>query len=168
MTDGLQWEGPMPLTWHDGEPNPAQRQVMLREAALLLAAVNQLEAGRETDATSPDNRRLDRLEAKLDLALHLLARVLEPQAASGARTVRLGAETLAWDDDAPPAAGQPLVLRLRPSDQLPLTLELPAVAQAPERGQARARFLALPEDLADALTQFVFRRHRQAIRARSG
>ena len=168
MTDGLQWEGPMPLTWHDGEPNLAQRQVMLREAALLLAAVNQLEAGRETDATSPDNRRLDRLEAKLDLALHLLARVLQPQAPAKSRAVSLGAETVAWDDDAPPAEGQAIILSLRPSEQLPLTLELPAVALAPENGRARARFQDLPDDLADTLTQFVFRRHRQAIRARSG
>lgn len=168
MTEGLQWEGPMPLTWQVAEPGPAQTQVMLREAALLLAAINQLEAGREADGTGPDTRRLDRLEAKLDLALHLLARVLEPQAAAGARNVRLGAESLGWDDDAPPAPGQPLVLRLRPSEQLPLTLALPALALAPEAGRAQARFQVLPEDLTDALTQFIFRRHRQAIRARSG
>lgn len=168
MTDALRCTCTMPLTWREAAPDPARSQALLREAALLLAAVNQLEGGRESDASHAENRRLDRLEAKLDLALHLLARVLEPNPPAGPKTVHLGAETLAWADETPPAQGLSILISLRPSEQLPLTLELPALAQAPEGSMAEARLQDLPEEFADALTQFIFRRHRQAIRARSG
>lgn len=167
MSDGLRCECRMPLAWRPAAPDEDTRQAMMREAALLLAAINQVEGGHEIEAGS-ENRRLDRLEAKLDLALHLLARALEPHDPAPARRVRLGAEALSWEDAQPPAEGTALVLEMRPSEALPLTLKLPAVAQAPEPGMARARLAGLSETLVDALVQFVFRRHRQAIRARAG
>lgn len=167
MSDGLQCECRMSLAWRPAAPDPGARQAMMREAALLLAAINQMEGGHEMEA-SPENRRLDRLEAKLDLALHLLARTLEPDAPAPARRVWLGAEAITWEDAQPPAGGTPLILELRPSEALPLTLKLPALAQAPEPGMARAAWADLSEALGEALVQFVFRRHRQAIRARAG
>jgi hypothetical protein len=167
MTDGLLCESRMPLVWREARPEEGTRQAMMREATLLLTAINQMEGGHETEPGT-DNRRLDRLEAKLDLALHLLARALEPTAPGGSISVSLGAEEVAWEDAHPPAEGVALVLQLRPSEALPLTLELPAIARAPLPGQARAALAGLSESLNDALVQFVFRRHRQAIRARVG
>ena len=79
MNDGLMCECRMSLAWRESAPDPAARQAMVREAALLLAAINQMESGHEVE-TNAESRRLDRLEAKLDLALHLLARALEPEA----------------------------------------------------------------------------------------
>lgn len=168
MTDGLLCESRMPLVWREARPEDDERQAMMREAALLLAAVNQMESSHEMDSGGGETRRLDRLEAKLDLALHLLARTLEPNPPPAGRMVKLGAEGAEWDDETPPGEGRPLVIDLRPSEHLPLTLKLPAVALAPRPGLARARFSDLTESLTDALTQFVFRRHRQAIRARTG
>jgi hypothetical protein len=167
MSEGLLCECRMPLAWREANPDVHGRQAMMREAALLLAAINQMESGHEIEAGA-ENRRLDRLEAKLDLALHLLARALEPDAPGGSRLVRLGAEAVAWEDPTPPVEGAMLMLELRPSEALPLTLKLPAVALAPEAGMARAALADLSEPLNDALVQFVFRRHRQAIRARAG
>ncbi len=168
MTDGLHCECSIPLDWRAFSPPPAERDAMLREATLLLTAINQVEGGHEPDASGTDNRRLERLEAKLDLALYLLARNLEADAPSAARLVDLSAEGMSWRDAAPPAEGADLVLALRPSDALPLTLRLPARALPAEGDRAAARFADLPDALADALVQFVFRRHRQAIRARVG
>jgi len=167
MTDGLLCESRMPLAWSEASPEDPERQAMMREATLLLTAINQMEGGHETEPGT-DNRRLDRLEAKLDLALHLLARALEATAPGDARLVRLGAEAVEWEDADAPAEGTALVLELRPSEALPLTLKLPAVALVPMAGMARAQLAGLPEALNDALVQFVFRRHRQAIRARAG
>lgn len=167
MTDSLLCECRMPLVWREARPDEESRQAMMREAALLLTAINQMEGGHEIEP-GPENRRLDRLEAKLDLALHLLGRALEPDAPGATRKVRLGAEEVEWDDPLPPADGVELILELRPSETLPLTLKLPALAQAPESGLARAALTDLTEPLNDALVQFVFRRHRQAVRARSG
>lgn len=168
MNEGLLCECRMPLAWRESQPEPARRQAMMREAALLLAAMNQMESSHEMESGTGENRRLDRLEAKLDLALHLLARALEPNSPPAGQMVRLGAERAEWLDENPPREGIHLVLDLRPSEHLPLTLTLPAVASAPLPGLARVRFSDLSEALTDALTQFVFRRHRQAIRARAG
>ncbi|MEW5788608.1 MAG: PilZ domain-containing protein [Pseudomonadota bacterium] len=168
MTDGLQCECVMPLAWREAVPSQVESSPLLREAALLLAAINQMEGSHEPEPGNAENRRLDRLEAKLDLTLHLLARALANAPAPAMRRVRLGVDRLEWEDDAPPPADTPLILELRPSEALPLTLSLPALAQPPGPGQGRARLTGLGEALEETLTQFIFRRHRQAIRARSG
>jgi hypothetical protein len=157
----------MPLSWHPVSLDENARQSLMREAAQLLTALNQMESSHELDSGGPENRRLERLEAKLDLALHLLARTLEPGPAPAARSVVLSPTGLEWNDEQAPAAGTRLILDLRPSEHLPLTLRLPAVALDPLPGLARVRLENLPEALDDALHQFVFRRHRQAIRARA-
>lgn len=168
MSDGLQCECAMPLAWREAALAPMDVQAMLGEATLLLGAINQIESGHELESGGAENRRLERLEAKMDLVLYLLARSLEPGPAPTSRAVRLGVDRVKWADPAPPAEATALVLELRPSEALPLTVRLPAVALAPDPGMARARLDELPEALVDVLTQFVFRRHRQAIRARTG
>ncbi len=168
MTDGLFCTCSMPLAWSPADLDAQARHGLLREATLLLGAFNQMEGGHELESPGPENRRLERLEAKLDLALFLLARALEPGPAPAPHQVTLTPTTLAWNEATAPAAGSSLVLELRPSESLPLTLRLPALAEAAPPGQALARLEALPEDLVDALYQFVFRRHRQEIRARAG
>lgn len=167
MNEGLLCECRMPLVWREASLDNHARETAMREAALLLAAINQMESSHDLEPGGPENRRLDRLEAKLDLALHLLARALEPVGAPAPRLVRLGAEAVEWEDAQAPVEGAALILELRPSDALPLTLKLPAQALAPVADRARARFVGLSETLNDVLVQFVFRRHRQAIRARS-
>ena len=168
MPDGFSCTCTMTMTWHPIRPEAGARADLLREAALLLSALNQMEGVHEAETGGAESRRLERLEAKLDLALHLLARVLEPGPAAEALAVPLSPDGAEWPDAAPPASGAGLVLELRPSDRLALTLKLPAVALEPLPGRARVRFENLPEELGDAWYQFVFRRHRQAIRTRSG
>ena len=67
----------------------------------------------------------------------------------------------------PPAEGTRLTLEIRPSEAVPLNLKLSAIALEPQAGNAHVSFEDLSEGLAEALYQFVFRRHRQAIRART-
>lgn len=168
MTDGLACIFPMPLAWNDVQLDENRRRGLMREAGLILAALNQMESAHDLEGSAPENRRLERVEAKLDLALYLLARALEPAPAPEHRLVTLTPGGAAWEEDAPPASGTTLVLELRPSEQLPLVVKLPAVAREPLAHLARVRFENMPEDLEDALHQFVFRRHRQAIRSRVG
>lgn len=166
MNDSLLCECRMRLLWRESILEEATLQTIMREAALLLTAINQMESSHELE-TTVDNRRLDRLEAKLDLALHLLARALEPAEPPTVHLVKLSAEGAEWEDPTPPEEGKALVLELHPSEALPLALKLPAVALAPKPGIVRVRWTGLSETLNDALVQFVFRRHRQAIRARA-
>ena len=168
-SDGLWCECLISLTWKPAPPAEAAPPGLEREALMLLTAFNQMEAMHDLDsATGAENRRLERLESKLDLALYLLARALAPSPATVPREVRLSPVEIHWRDDAPPGEGMPLLLEIHASDALPLALRLPVVAQAPGDGWARARFSGLSEHLSDALHQFVFRRHRQAIRAKLG
>jgi hypothetical protein len=168
MSDGLTCLCRMPLSWHAAEMDAETSAQLLREAALLLAALNQIENSHELEATTPENRRLDRIEAKLDLALHLLARKLQDENHIQRLPVELSPASASWPDAHPPSDGTRLIVEFSPSTALPLNLKLPAIGMAPENGMARVRFEPLGETLDDALYQFVFRRHRQAIRARSG
>lgn len=168
MSEGLFCECHMPLVWHAESLAPHMRQSRMQEAALLLAALNQIEATHELESSGAENRRLDRIEAKLDLTLHLLARTLETGAAPEAKIVLLSPAGAQWQDIAPPAPGAALIVEFRPSEALPLSLKLPAIALEPLSGNARVKFEGLSETLDEALYQFVFRRHRQAIRARTG
>lgn len=168
MSDGLTCLCRMPLNWHSAEVDAEATAQMLREATLLLAALNQIESSHELEASNPENRRLDRIEAKLDLALHLLARTLQDTPLSQRLPVELTPTSASWPDTTPPSEGNRLIVEFSPSNALPMSLKLPAVALPAENGMARIRFEALGETLDDALYQFVFRRHRQAIRARSG
>lgn len=168
MPDGLSCTYRMPLAWHAAELGPQTRRSCIVEASLLLGALNQMEGSHELDPGSPENRRLDRIEAKLDLTLYLLARRLESTPAADLREVQLSPVGMQWPDPSPPAEGSLLMVEFQPSETLPLSLRLPAIALAPVAGQARVRFESLSEGLDEALYQFVFRRHRQAIRARAG
>ncbi|OYY94057.1 MAG: hypothetical protein B7Y41_08985 [Hydrogenophilales bacterium 28-61-23] len=173
MTDGLSCECHMPLAWYTAPPEPGARHNQMREAALLLTALNQMEGMHEHEANGPEsrapreNRRLDRIEAKLDLTLHLLARSLETGAAPPSRRVRLAPGGAQWQDPEPPTEGTKLILELYPAEALPLSLKLPATALAAQSDNARVEFDGLTEALDEALYQFIFRLHRQAIRART-
>ena len=168
MPEGLSCQCEMPLAWRAAQLDAHVRQAGMNEATYLLVALNQMEGVHEPEAGGPENRRLERIEAKLDLALHLLARGLNSGAQPASRLVQISPEGASWPDPAPPAEGSALIVELYPSEALPLGLLLPAIALPPDSGHARVRFADLPEALAEALYQFVFRRHRQAIRARSG
>lgn len=171
MSEGLSCLCQMPLAWHAASLEPEERQRLMREATLLLSALNQIESTHELEAGGPENRRLDRIEAKLDLTLHLLARTLETSELlnthPAARSVQLTPAGAQWQDAAPPAEGTRLTLEIRPSEAVPLNLKLSAIALEPQAGNAHVSFEDLSEGLAEALYQFVFRRHRQAIRART-
>ncbi len=168
MTEGLSCTCEMPLTWQPAQLDPQALRTALIEATVLLVALNQMEGMHEAESGTPENRRLDRIEAKLDLALHLLGRSLASGDRPADKRVRLFPEGACWPDPMPPAEGTVLIFEIHPSEAVPLSLKLPAIALPPGDGEAEVRFVDLPEGLADALYQFVFRRHRQAIRTRGG
>jgi hypothetical protein len=168
MSEGLWCECRIPLVWQAAGDDALASLDAVREATLLMTALNNMEGLRELEQTGPEQRRLERIESKLDLSLYLLARVLGQNLAGPLRTVKLSPEEIEWQDDAPPPEGQRILVECRPSEALPLSVRLPAVALYTLPGFARARFEQVSEALADALYQFVFRCQRQAIRARLG
>ncbi|MEW6678718.1 MAG: PilZ domain-containing protein [Pseudomonadota bacterium] len=169
MLEGVGCDCRMPFAWHPAPQADQDAAGLWREALILLTAFNHMESQTDMghgEAMAGESARLARVEAKLDLALYLLARTLAPADPPPSRDVWLSPALLRWKDSQPPQAGQPLVLEFVPSSTLPLALRLPAQALAAEAGEGQARLLAMPEPLQDALHQLVFRRHRQAIRDR--
>ncbi len=157
----------LPCVWQPRAGDALARLAMEREAALVLNAINHMEGQRELEASGAENRRLERIEAKLDLVLYLLARS-QPGSVAPACALRLEPDRVEWDAAEPPLAGQAVVVELTPSDALPLIIRLPGEAFDPLPGRGRVRFSGFSAELEDALYQFIFRRHRQAIRARGG
>jgi len=167
MTERLACICRMPLSWQVAHLDPEARHQIMREAATLLTALNQIESMHDQETGSPENRRLDRIEAKLDLTLLLLGRTLETNATTATRNVVLTPNSAEWEETTPPAEGSSLLIEFRPSEALPLNLKIPATGLKPEADKAQVLFDSLTEALEEALYQFVFRRHRQAIRAKS-
>jgi len=157
----------IPFAWRPG--TLADPAASLRAALLFFTAFNHIEAQQDTggggEHANPGD--LARVEAKLDLALHLLARALAPEQALPVEEVLLSASHLSWAAPTPPAPGQAVVLEMQPCPALPLSVCLPGRVTASDNSRVQVAFEALPEPLAEALHQFVFRRHRQAIRLRA-
>lgn len=166
----------LPLAWPAraelNDPGDTEIAAHLRQALLVLNACNHLDAQREAELAAGEQRKLERLEAKLDLALHLLARALHPQRPPAPRALRLSPQGLSWETPAhesthesTPEPGLAVWLQIHPCAALPLPLQLPGQIQAAEPGRIEARFTHLDEPLTEALVQYIFRRQREAIRA---
>jgi hypothetical protein len=167
MTEGLFCTCQMPLIWRVASLEPEARLRLMNEASDVLNALNQIETQYEPEASSPENRRLDRIEAKLNLTLHLLSQTLNAGINLNTRSIQLSPNGVQWPDPNPPTEGTTLIIELHPSEIRLLCLELPAIALSPLAGNARAKFEDLTETLDEALYQFIFRKHRQAIRAKT-
>jgi hypothetical protein len=166
MTDSSLWcECNMPFVWHPA-PLQSNAAALEREALLQLVAINQMESSHDIESSGTDHRRMERLEAKLDLTLYLLARTLEPGPMPESCLVRLSSSGIAWFDHTPPAQGSRVLLEMHPSVTLPLSLKLIGMIVPGEEGWVRAQFTGVGEAVFEALHQFIFRRHRQAIRSR--
>ncbi len=143
IDQGLWCEFRVPLNWNTLDSATTPTGPIDHEAWLLLTAINQMESTHDYEPGNTEHRRLERMEAKLDLALYLLARTLEPAGPSTQVEVRLSPEEIQWQEARPPAEGTPLLLELRPSAALPLSLRLPAMALLPQSGFARASLIGL-------------------------
>lgn len=155
----------------DDEPG---RRVRIAGAERLLRSLVGIEA---TSSEDPEGLASDptihRIEAKLDLALELLARVLAREhPAAPSRPIRWSRLGAAIELGEAPQPGSRMLLSLELEGGLGLPLRLPvevlaAEAAAHEGGVARA-WLAFPDEspaLEAALEKFVFRQHRRQIAA---
>lgn len=163
----LALEAHLPLRFSPGALAPELTQAAMQTNAILLSALERMEtAPREAELESPLVHELARVEAKVDLALTLLARFLSTHSPlPTARRVFLGLEQLSWEAPEPEAGGVGVVeLWLSPAVPLPLTL--PVDVWAWEAGLARARYQHLSEAVAEALTRTLFRHHRRSLKER--
>ena len=171
--DTLAAEDARPLAVLPRWPEGRQRAALARGEALMraLALVDEARAD-DTDEPGADPA-VRRLEAKVDLLIGLVgALMLREQPADAVHALRWSAQgaVVELSRDGAPAIGEPVTLRLQPSDTLPEALHLPAhvvSAEASAEGtRVGLRFDPLPAGLEALLERHLFRLHRRAVAER--
>ncbi|KRG67928.1 hypothetical protein ABB27_07945 [Stenotrophomonas terrae] len=167
--DTLSCELSLPVEFQAGATlqRPGSTEMLLRSIALVEDARN---ADDGSDERNDNSLQLQRLEARLDLTLVLLGRLLQRDAPAATITAlrwsRHGLR-LQRDELAGYAAGTKGVVRLQPAEWLPDLIELPVVvlaeAATPNGPQLWVRLDAQNEALLAAVERHLFRLHRKQI-----
>lgn len=166
-SDGVTLELTLPLVWTPQAAfSPHELADWMRGNVALLKALASLETTvRAPEGDGPGDPTLARLEAKIDLALTLVAELLRREAQLPVPTpVTLGSTALIWHGSAPLHATGVIALYLSP--HLPWPLMLPAQVTATEGERVHARLLHLDEDTQTWLDRTLFRHHRRSVKAR--
>lgn len=170
LDTGIEYQALLPLSWLDGQANPHQISEWMQDNIKALNALTALEGTgheREFDRTGSMDYTAARLEAKLDLLLQWVGKLLVKQnPLPPATDVVLGSNRVRWKCPIPLKAGQHGVLSLYLTPQLPVPVVLPVQILDCAGGQAEAEIQHLTEDAQDALDRTLFRYHRRALHAR--
>ena len=169
--DALVYEDELPLSWEvvDALP-PVQRLSTINAAneALLRAGEGLEEPLRGSEESHELAQEFQRLDAKLNLVLELLADWLSRQGdLPPAVPLRFNGHGISWKspETPPPDTTLRLTLYVCSSFPKPLVLYGRTVQQqdgGPE-GVTLVRFLALSAGVVDGLERLVFRRHRREV-----
>jgi Atypical PilZ domain, cyclic di-GMP receptor len=170
MFDKLAYEDLLPVLWRPlNEAVSDMTAQSLAESNLrVLQACDALEEHGKTekpDDESPHSADIMRLDFKLNLLLDLVGQLLaasQPRARS--LPIRFNAMGATWKSVEPLAAGGYGILEITLKELIVQPLHLPAeVVAGAAHDEARVRFLALGETVADHIEKLVFRRHRRKI-----
>ncbi len=174
FSQGVFYHSNLPLQWRD-EPLPtawALQQQMRTNTVLLhaLAAMETPLTEQEVDVSATMAKILDRLEAKLDLAVSLFSQLIASQTPlPAAHPATLSAEAIEWTAPDGPAANRDIALSLFIDPRLPQPLQLPArvitCVNQPEGVRTFAKFSRLTDEVQDWLEWTVFRYHRRYIQS---
>lgn len=172
---GIEFQSLMAVEWQS--VSQLTRELMdewARSNVALLRALATIEgAAAETDnePVAPGNRAIERLEAKIDLALKLLNKLLEQQRQLPEKgPATLSASMMRWITTNPPNSQETVVLFVHLSEKLPEPLILPAtiteITSAANGVEVTATFVEPDEELTEWLERTIFRYHRRAIQSR--
>jgi hypothetical protein len=156
------------MPWSGGE---AERAAHAAAAERLLRSLAGLDAGVQDELEPhPAEQALQRLDAKLDLVLELLSRMLAREhPETQPRPLRWSRHGACAQSRQPLEEGSHALLVLVMPAALSLPLRLPVQVLAREDQDADARlWLAFPQDapaLTAALERFLFRQHRRQVAA---
>lgn len=152
----------LPHRWERLTLAAESRERLWQHDLLVLRVLNDLEAHVHREAEAQPGR--ERLEAKLDLVMHLLAQALygkELPPPPGPLT--LSADGAGLEAGGALGTGEHVLLTLYLSTALALPLRMPA--QVTEGGAARITvgWSGMPEACRDAWEQWLFRQHRRWV-----
>lgn len=171
---GVYYQSEMPISWRLGTaPPPGILSEWMHTDAVVLRALAGMDTQaptRETEFGNEMEKKLDRVEAKLDLALNLLSNLLAQHIPkSEICPVTLSASMIEWVSRAAAPAKGGIVISLFIDPRLPQPLLLPANVRESEATTAGVRIAAdfthLSEEVEESLERTVFRNHRRHIQA---
>lgn len=169
---GIFYAADLPLNWTTlSDHQPMQTEQWQHEAVALLRALAVIEAPiaeADRDISSAAGKAMERLEAKVDMALSLIMQLAHQQRKlPEAHPVILRANSVEWTDASAPDKDQFILLSLYLSPRLPQPLLLPAtvaaVAHHENGAHIRAKFIALDQEMEEWLERTLFRFHRRSI-----
>jgi len=167
---GITYQAKLPLLWQPANPD-GQDIISARQSNIgLLRALATIETipEKDPDAEASVAKTIDRLEAKLDIAMRLLSRLIAQQTEMPLPAeVVLSAHQIEWHamTDAPV---QDAVIRiaLYLSPHLPEPVQLYARVTSSAPVPYQAEFLDHDEEFEDWMTRTLFRYHRRELQAR--
>ena len=167
MSDSLNITIEVPCVWHR-----AVDRMSISENILLLRVLALLEtkSSSRDEHINQENSRLLALEARLDLCLQLLGRLLHPQPLLPPVALTLSSEQASWHSKEVLVRQTQGCLAIYWSSQLPQPLLLPAIidnCQAERQGwRIHATFIIEDEELQNWFDKTIFRYHRHQIMQR--
>jgi hypothetical protein len=175
LLQGVSFAANLPLEWQPLKPaSPATIHEWMHTNAVILRALAGMEnlvEDKDYEAAGASGKILERVEAKLDLALSLLARLLASrEGAPEEQPVVVSADGLEWRTATPPTLHQDILISLHLNSNLPQPLLLPAkvilVEGSVPANRVQARFQHLSDEAREWLERTVFRHHRRNISRR--
>lgn len=167
--DTLTCEELRPAIFLPGALDAAQLAAFNARGEALLQSLAVIEDGvRSEEPEQPSEHALQRIEAKVDLLVALVASLCADQYNDPVQSLQWSARGANLSIPAPMAAGTEGWFRVRPADGLPNPLVLPATVLACDNTpdgatQAWLRFGPLSQGLQGALERHLFRVHRRAV-----
>jgi hypothetical protein len=168
FSERVAWDARFHATCEPGpRPDAAALALINDRNASVLVAVSAL-MDRRSDTSeddSPLTQEVARLDAKLNVLMEIVNRLLLPQSGLPPRiALRFNASGAVLPWDGLPAVGQTALLKIHFDACRALPLELPGVRLAgPTDGKGFLGFEGLTEPVRDGIERLVFRQHRRQI-----
>ncbi|HVI54124.1 MAG TPA: PilZ domain-containing protein [Luteibacter sp.] len=168
FSEHVAWDARFHATCEPGpRPDAAALALINDRNASVLVAVSALMDRRSDigEDDSPLTQEVARLDAKLNVLMEIVNRLLLPQSGLPARiALRFNASGAVLPWDGLPPIGQPALLKLHFDACRALPLELPGVRLAgPSDGKGFLAFEGLSEPVRDGIERLVFRQHRRQV-----
>ncbi|TCV90146.1 PilZ domain-containing protein [Sulfurirhabdus autotrophica] len=175
-SDGISYKAMLPLSWSPvitAISSSTLSDWMDTNIYLLraLTTMETLPAEKDNEMGTVAAIAFERLETKVDLALTLLATLLEQKGSfPNPVSVNLSANAMEWIAEEGPSPNTEITLSLYLSKKIPQAIIFPAKVTHSKRMEGglhtRAEFINLSEEMQDWLERTLFRYHRREIQLR--
>lgn len=174
LTTALKYQAKLPFSYKMMDKvEPTEIKYWGHQNVSLLRALAAMEttASPEKDFIhdGPTNKSLERIEARLDIAMMMLSHLMKNQAEpTNSRNITLSTSEVSWElipTEISPEVGSLLVMDIYLSELIAIPLKLFGQIASHQQGETRAALIYVDSQLEEWLTRTIFRYDRLAIQA---